>query len=172
VAALLANPVAEDLNGVVGIGYEAFTGEWISPNGLLLGVIGSILSAANVRVLWKFASILTRSLGIHSLTYGTPILQLAFLAFVGQMGDINAAYLIIGTAAIITSNLIINFEAEVQLGFEALILGLGSCGAIVYMRDHILDFIGVVNWRWNEGGYFHAVDLSDFDLQALTEVEG
>ncbi|MDE2780969.1 MAG: hypothetical protein OXI91_15025 [Chloroflexota bacterium] len=160
VAALLANLVAAALNGVVGVGYGAFTGEWLSPSGLLLGVIGGILSAGIAGALWNFASTLTRNLGIHSLTYGTPILSLAFLAFAGQIGDINASYLIIGTAAIITSNLIINFEAEVQLGFEALILGLGTCGAIVYMRDHIFEFIGVVNWQWNEGGYFGAVALS------------
>ena len=40
------------------------------------------------------------------------------------------------------------------------ILGLGICGAIVYMRDHIFQFLGVPSWDWNEGGYFGSVALS------------
>ncbi len=159
-AAAMANLGAAALNAAAAAVHGAFTGEWITSNGVLLGVAGGILSAGVAAVLWNYASTLTRNLGIHSLTYGTPILSLAFLAVAGQIGEVDAAYLIIGTAAIITANLIINFEAEVQLGFEALILGLGVCGAIVYMRDHIFDFIGVLDWEWNEGGYFGAVALS------------
>ena len=160
VASALANLVAAIFSGVAGVAYGAFTGDWITSNGLLLGLVGGILSAGIASALWNYASTLTRNLGLHSLTYGTPIFSLAFLGLAGQIGDVNAAYLIIGTAAIITTNLVINFEAEVQLGFETLILGLGICGAVVYMRDHMFQFLGVGNWDWNEGGYFGSVALS------------
>ena len=120
VASALANAVAAILNGVVRVAYGAFTGDWITLNRLLLGIIGGILSFGIPSALWSFATTLTRNLGIHSLSYGIPILSLAFLGLAGQIGDVNAVYLIIRTAAIITANLIINIEAEVQLGFEAL----------------------------------------------------
>ena len=35
------------------------------------------------------------------------------------------------------------------------------------MRDHIFEFIGVVNWQWNEGGYFGAVALSATNFALL-----
>ena len=160
VASALANLAAGILNGLIGVAYGAFTGEWITGNGVILGAAGGLLSVGIASALWNFSSTLTRNLGIHSLIYGTPIFSLFFLALAGQIGDVSADYLIIGTAAIITANLIINFEAEVQMGFEALIVGLGVCGAIVYMRDHVFQFLGIGNWDWNEGGYFGSVALS------------
>ena len=159
-ASALANLAAAILSGVIGMGYGAVTGEWITSDGIIMGAVGGLLSVGVASALWNFSSTLTRNLGIHSLIYGTPIFSLLFLGLAGQIGDVSADYLIIGTAAIITANLIINFEAEVQLGFEALILGLGICGAVVYMRDHVFQFLGIGRWDWNEGGYFGSVALS------------
>ena len=138
VASALANLVAAILNGVVGVAYWAFTRDWITLNRLLLGIIGGILSFGIASALWSFATTLTGNLGIHSLSYGTPVLSLAFLGLAGQIDDVNAAYLIIGTAAIITANLIINFEAKVQLGFEALHPGPGNLrGHHLHAGSHI-----------------------------------
>lgn len=69
VASALANVVAAILNGVVGVAYGAFTGDWIILNRLLLGIIGGIFSFGIASALWSFATTLTRNLGIHSLSY-------------------------------------------------------------------------------------------------------
>ena len=60
--------------------------------------------------------------------------------------------LIIGAAAIITANLLINFEAEIGFGFKSLILALWACGAVVYLRPE--------TWIWDGPGYFQALGLS------------
>ena len=62
-------------------------------------------------------------------------------------------YLLIGAAAIITANLLINFEAEIEFGFKALIMALWACGAVVYLRPE--------EWVWmGSEGYFGVLGLS------------
>ena len=48
-----------------------------------------------------------------------------------------------GTAAIITANLTMNFEAEIRWGFRALVLALIACGALVYLRDDVFTSLGI-----------------------------
>ena len=56
-----------------------------------------------------------------------------------------------GTAAIITANLTMNFEAEIRWGFRALVLALIACGAIVYLRDDVFTSQGIEPWGLNPG---------------------
>ena len=56
-----------------------------------------------------------------------------------------------GTAAIITANLTMNFEAEIRWGFRALVLALIACGAIVYLRDDVFTSLGIEPWGLNRG---------------------
>ena len=48
-----------------------------------------------------------------------------------------------GTAAIITANLTMNFEAEIRWGFRGLVLALIACGALVYLRDDVFTSLGI-----------------------------
>ena len=45
-------------------------------------------------------------------------------------------------------------------GFKALILALGICGAIVYLRDGVFSFLGVDKWQWAGSGYFESITLA------------
>ena len=65
-----------------------------------------------------------------------------------------------GTAAIITANLAMNFEAEIRWGFRALVLALIACGAIVYLRDDVFTPLGIEPWSWTAGGCFESITLS------------
>ena len=56
-----------------------------------------------------------------------------------------------GTAAIITANLTMNFEAEIRWGFRALVLALIACGALVYLRDDVFTSLGIEPWGLNPG---------------------
>ena len=65
-----------------------------------------------------------------------------------------------GTAAIITADLTMNFEAEIRWGFRGLILALIACGAIVCLRDVVFEFLGIDRWNWMANGYFESVTLT------------
>ena len=62
-------------------------------------------------------------------------------------------YLLIGAAAVITANLLINFEAERLIGFKALVIALWACGTVVYLRP-------ITQGIWVGGDYFNALALS------------
>ena len=67
----------------------------------------------------------------------------------------------IGATAIIVANLLINFEAEIRWSFEALILALGGCGTIVYLREDLFkNWLGIPDWAWSGDGYFGSIALA------------
>ena len=65
-------------------------------------------------IAWRKANIYTTNLGINALAYATPVLSLIWLFSLGQANVTRVDYLVIGAAAIITANLLINFEAEIR----------------------------------------------------------
>ena len=82
------------------------------------------------------------------------------MAFAFSFVVVQGDYLIIGTAALITANLLIGFEAEIRWGFKSLILSLGACGTFVYFRDDIYAFLGIGDSEWVVGAYFTWIALS------------
>ena len=116
-------------------------------------------------VAWRQAHIITDNPGINALRQLQPLLSLAWLLLASFVGwyvwttDVRGDYLVIGTAAIITANLLINFEAEIRWGFKALIIGLGTCGAVVYLRDGTFTFLGIGTEHWVTNDYLGAVAL-------------
>lgn len=103
-------------------------------------------------ILWRKANFATENLGINALVYATPVFSLVWLYVSSEAHVPRADLLIIGAAAIITANLLINFEAEIGFGFKSLILALWACGAVVYLRPE--------TWIWDGPGYFQALGLS------------
>ncbi len=147
-----------------GIGLNAGVGfvatETISMESLAIAVASGALIMAPASISWRAANMLTRNLGINALSYATPIFALAWLFLFWQVDVARVDFLIIGAAAIITANLLINFEAEVRFGFKALILALWACGAFVYLRDELLVFLPFDGWLWPRETYLGAVGLS------------
>ena len=83
-----------------------------------------------------------------------------WLGLFSHIGVARVDYLVIGAAAIIVSNLLINFEAEIRWGFKALILALLISGTVVYLREGVFVHFGVESWWWKGGGYFESITLS------------
>ena len=115
------------------------------------------------------------SLGVNAIYYFTPCFTLLWLFLIGltlnlfggwqpKVSGINVTYidlLIIGTTLIISSNLLINFNAEIRLGFKALLIALGACGVITYLRENIFEnLLNITNWNWNGSGYFESIAVS------------
>ena len=134
-------------------------GETMPANVFLLIMAGAAVTHPIAGVAWRKALLTTHDLSINAIDHIRPLLSLLWLlpfSFVVVQGD----YLIIGTAALITANLLIGFEAEIRWGFKALILSLGACGTFVYFRDDVYAFIGVGSSEWVVGAYFTWIALS------------
>ena len=155
-ALAVASAVSFPIHAAAGlIGGETITG-W----SLAIAVLGGGFVQALSSIVYRMAALKTSNLGINALGYAIPVLSLIWLAISSQISVARVDYLVIGAAAIITANLLINFEAEIRWGFKALILALLTFGAFVYLRDGIFVHFGIDGWVWRGGGYFESITLS------------
>ena len=114
-------------------------------------MLGGVLLAAGA-MLWQRANEKPDNPGINAMGYLTPVFSLILLWLFFEIGDVLVPYLIVGTAAVIAANLLINFEAERLLGFKALVVALWVCGTIIYIRN-------IDQGIW-VGNYFGALTLA------------
>ena len=135
-------------------------GERMTSGAVLTAVVGGAFANAVASVAWRKSVLTADNLGINAIGFAIPVLSLLWLYWIANADVARWDYLIIGATAIITGNLLINFEAEIRWGFKALILALGTCGAIVYLRGGAFAYLGVEAWLWRGGGYFESITLS------------
>lgn len=156
VAFLVASTVSAVVNTFAGMG----SGESMDLRTLLIAVFlgGATNWVANVA--WRKANLSTDNLGINALAYATPIFSLMWLFLFSQVAPERPDYLVAGAVGIIIVNLLINFEAEIRFGFKALLLALWGCGAFVYLRDDVLQYLPFGEWAWPGETYFGALGLS------------
>ena len=168
---IVAFLIASIISSIGSAGVALAEGETLTPAGALLAFLfGAILTVGNV--VWGKANFVTDNLGINALNYAIPILSLIWLVsvpvilrYLGVQGVPQAEvvrwdYLVLGAAAIVTANLLINFEAEIRWGFKALLISLGLYGAIAYLRDGMFTFLEIHSWSWNEAGFFESITLA------------
>ena len=144
------------LNLAIGIG----VGESISTNDIVAAVIGGAIAYGLANITYRAANVLTANLGINAMAYATPLVALFWLAIFSQVNVARFDFLLIGAAAIITTNLLVNFEAEVRFGFKALILALWTFGTFVYLRDELLVLLPFGGWLWPRETYLGALGFS------------
>lgn len=156
VAFFIANTVAAVLNGYAGMN----TGEAMDSRTLLTAVVLGAAINGIANVAWRKANLITDNLGINALANTTPVFSLVWLFLFFQVAPERPDYLVIGVVGIITVNLLINSEAEIRFGFKALLLGLWACGAFVYLRDDVLQYLPFGEWQWPGETYFGALGLS------------
>ena len=157
---LIANAIAHfagsALAGLVGFA----SGESLDTRILFYAVIAGGIAHTLATITWRSANLMTTNLGINALSYATPIFTLVWLFLFAEVDIARTDYLIVGATAIITANLLINFEAEVRFGFKAMILALWVCGAFVYLRDDFLIYLPFETWLWPRETYLGALGLS------------
>ena len=89
-------------------------------------------------VLIRLANIMTKDLMVNMLGYTQPLFALLWLAVFSQVEVARADLVVIGSCAVIVSNLLLNLDPEYRpgrLGFKSLILGLWTFGTAIYLRD-------------------------------------
>ena len=160
--AIVAFLVSSSGAAVFNTGAGLISGETIGLRVLTISVVGGALTNAIAGIAWRKVNFTTTNLGINALAYMTPVVSLSFLAMFSQVEIPRPDYLVIGMVAVVAANLLINFEAEIRWGFRSLILALGACGAVVYLRDEFYAIAGLEGWEWNatKGGYFEALGVA------------
>ena len=175
-AFVITNLIALPITIGIGLG----TGERISifeSSGIVLlaiGFLGGAFVQAVGSKLYRVSNVVTTNLGVNAIYYFTPCFTLVWLVGLGLImswvgwthstltgiGVKYVDYLILGTVAIVTSNLLLNLNAEIRVGFKTLILSLMSFGVIVYIREDLFAVLNVSQWHWTGDGYFSAIALS------------
>lgn len=157
IANTIGSLIAAPTNALLGFA----NGESLSLNSLIISVLVSgFIVHTFANTIWRLANIKTDNLGINAMAYGVPVLSLLWLALFSYVGDVRGDFIIIGTAAIISANIFINFEAEIRWGFKAFILAMWSFGAFVYLRDDLLNLLPFDTWLWPGDTYPEALGLS------------
>ncbi|MCQ3804157.1 MAG: hypothetical protein OXC98_12800 [bacterium] len=113
-------------------------------------VIGGTIRVGS-SILWRKANLMTHTLGINALGYAEPLFGVLWLALFWEVDISRVDYLIIGTCAIIASNVLINSEVEISRGLKSAILAMWATGAVVYFRD--------AGPLWSSGRFFGILAL-------------
>ena len=118
-------------------------------------ILGAMIMGGTLRVgsslLWRHANQITHALGINAIGYGEPLFGVLWLALFWEVDISRVDYLVLGTCAIIASNILINSEVEISRGFKSAILAMWATGAIVYLRDD--------GPLWGSGRFFGVLAL-------------
>ena len=156
VALLIASAVSGLLNTFVGIS----SGEVMDSRSLFIAIVVGGAASGIANAAWRKANLIAHHAGVNALAFAAPVFSLAWLFLLTQTQPENLDYLIIGIIGIVIVNLLINSEAEVRFGFKALLLALWTCGAFVYLRDDVLQYLPFGEWQWPGETYFGALGLS------------
>lgn len=127
-------------------GFSVLAAEQIQPDVILAGLIVGGTLRVGSSLLWRHANLITHALGINALGYAEPLFGVLWLALFWEVNIPRVDFLVIGTCAIIASNLLINSEVDIPLSFKATILSLWSTGTLVYFREG--------GWQWDVGRYW------------------
>lgn len=157
---LIANAICVPLNLMIGFSFNEDANTSVLLGTVGVAVLGGLFLNSVPSVFWRKANLETRNLGINALGYATPLFSLLWLWCFAFVGVASWQYLVVGTAAVITVNLLVNFEAERRFGFSGLLVALWLCGAFVYVREEIFPRVGVDQWVWTSAGYIETITLS------------
>ena len=156
VASLAANTVVIPANLLAGHAL----GEEMAAATFAIAVATGTVCHGGATLCWRNANLITSNLGVNAIGYATPVLSLAWLFVFSQAAVARIDYLVIGMIGIVTANLLINFEAEIQMGFKALLIALWGCGAFVHLRDETLAALPSGSWLWPGDTYLGSLALA------------
>ena len=155
--AIVAQVIGSFVGAVLSVGIGFAVGETMGTELLEYvgyGFVGGILVHAPGAVLFRTANLLTNNLGINALAYITPVFSLCWLALISEIGVARPDFLIIGAAAIVAVNLLLNFEVARLLAFKAVVICLWLCGTVAYLCNP-------AGWVWvaKSDSYFDVIFL-------------
>lgn len=157
IAHFIGSLISIPLNGLAGF----VSSESTTLASLGIGILGGIFVQSSASILLRKANLVTHNLGVNAMIYMAPIMALLWLFLASQVNVARIDFLLIGAGAIITANLLINFEAELRLGFKSLIISLWVCGVWVYLRPVEGALFGIQDWAVGSAeAYFSVLTLA------------
>ena len=108
--------------------------EKVEADNMMVAFLYGLLIMVVARVFYKKANLRTTNLQINALFYVLPMLSLVWLWIPGYINVIQLDWLIIGAIGVVAANALLNFQAEQRLAYQALMIALWFCGAVVYLR--------------------------------------
>lgn len=157
IAHFIGSLISIPLNGLAGF----VSSESTTLASLGIGILGGIFVQSSASILLRKANLVTHNLGVNAMIYMAPIMALLWLFLASQVNVARIDFLLIGAGAIITANLLINFEAELRLGFKSLIISLWVCGVWVYLRPVDGALFGIQDWAVGSAeAYFSVLTLA------------
>lgn len=157
IAYFIGSLISIPINGLAGF----VSSESTTLSSLGIGILGGIFVQSSASILLRKANLVTHNLGVNSMIYMAPIMALLWLFLASQVNVARIDFLLIGAGAIITANLLINFEAELRLGFKSLIISLWVCGVWVYLRPVEGALFGIQDWAVGSAeAYFSVLTLA------------
>ena len=114
--------------------------------GVSIAIVFGAFGLGLAMIFLRIANIKTTNLGINALGYATPVVALIWLALASLINVPHVDWLIIGVAAIIAANLLLNFKVEIRAAYKALIIALWVCGTSVYLHTSfpLPDYVEIV----------------------------
>ena len=123
----------------------SLSGEWNTQTATF-GLASGLLAGTAARICLRKANILTSNLGVNSIVYVTPLIALAWLHSFSRIGIESVDYLVIGAVAIVSANLLINFQSEIRLALRSLIIALWAAGTFAYFCGELVVHVAQGDW--------------------------
>ena len=109
--------------------------EIVEADNMAIAAILGLFISLPAGIFFRQANIITTRLEINAMSYGTPVLTLAWLFVLGYISVPRTDWLIIGTLGVVAANALLNFKAEQRLAYQSLVVALWVCGVVVYFRS-------------------------------------
>ena len=134
---IVSHTIGDIVGGIVFLGIGVLWGETtrsIGEIGITISIIFGFFGLGIGGIAFRIANIKTTSLSINALGYAIPVVGLIWLAIANSIHVPHIDWLIIGVAAIITANLLLNVTVDVRSAYKALIIALWFCGTVIYLH--------------------------------------
>lgn len=127
--------IAWAVSSVFFIIFGKLSGESLGDIDVTTAALYGLFGLGVAAILFRVANLKIRNLGINALGYATPVVSLLWLEFASLISVPHFDWLVIGAAAIIVANLLLNFKADNRLAYKALVVSLWVSGSIIYLTD-------------------------------------
>ena len=137
IGTILSTLVSIPLLIVLGISLSEVS---ISADSFLFSLVAGAALVFPLILLQRLSNLGTDNASVNAIAYLTPVVSLGLLALFGRLGGIRMDFVVMGTIAIVSMNLFLNFDPEERLGFnrrlsfKALLISFWAFGVAAYMR--------------------------------------
>ena len=143
--------IAMILTGIPSIAISGALGMWgghyesVELKNMTVAAIHGFFITVAAQIFFRKANLVTTKLGINALSYLTPVLSLILLALMGYVNAPRTEWLIIGTIAIVTANVLLSFKTRNELPHQSFMIILWVFGTVVYFNPFLHTLLSFIS---------------------------